>query len=66
VPPSSCVMVAAHVWDAVGAQAAGFSAALITRPGNAPLPVPGFPGPNVVVPDLEALAREPSHAAVTT
>jgi 2-haloacid dehalogenase len=57
VPPSSCMMVAAHVWDTIGAQAAGFSSALITRPGNAPLPVPGLPQPNVVVPDLEALAR---------
>ena len=31
-------MVAAHVWDTIGAQSVGFSAALITRPGNAPLP----------------------------
>ncbi|HEY4793981.1 MAG TPA: haloacid dehalogenase type II [Mycobacterium sp.] len=63
VPPSSCMMVAAHVWDTVGAQAAGYSSALITRPGNAPLPVPGLPQPNVVVPDLEALGRDlPSPA----
>jgi 2-haloacid dehalogenase len=61
VPPSSCMMVAAHVWDTVGAQAAGYSSALITRPGNAPLPVPGLPQPNVVVPDLEALGRELSR-----
>ena len=40
VAPSACMMVAAHVWDPIGAQAAGFSGALITRPGNAPLPAP--------------------------
>jgi 2-haloacid dehalogenase len=57
VAPSACMMVAAHVWDTVGAQSAGFSSALITRPGNAPLPVPGLPQPNIVVPDLEALGR---------
>jgi 2-haloacid dehalogenase len=58
VAPSACMMVAAHVWDTVGAQSAGFSSALIRRPGNAPLPVPGLPQPNVIVPDLEALGRE--------
>ena len=35
--PSDCCMVASHVWDTVGAQSVGFSAGLITRPGNAPL-----------------------------
>lgn len=55
VSPSECMMVAAHVWDTLGAQSAGFSAALITRPGNAPLPVPGLPQPTIVAPDIEAL-----------
>ena len=58
VAPGECMMVAAHVWDTIGAQAAGFSAALVTRPGNAPLPVPGLPQPNVIVPDLVALAEQ--------
>lgn len=58
VTPSECMMVAAHVWDTIGAQAAGFSSALITRPGNAPLPVPGLPQPNVIAPDLVALAEQ--------
>ena len=31
------MMVAAHVWDTIGAQRLGSDAALITRPGNAPL-----------------------------
>jgi 2-haloacid dehalogenase len=57
VAPSACMMVAAHVWDTIGGQSAGFSSALITRPGNAPLPVPGLPQPNIVVPDLEALGK---------
>jgi 2-haloacid dehalogenase len=57
-PPSACCMVAAHVWDTIGAQGAGFAAGLITRPGNAPLLVPGLPQPNVVAPDLPALAAQ--------
>jgi 2-haloacid dehalogenase len=32
------------------------AAGLLTRPGNAPLRVPGLPQPNVVAPDLPALA----------
>ena len=54
--PSACCMVASHVWDTIGAQSVGFSAGLITRPGNAPLPVSGLPQPNVVAPDLPTLA----------
>src|SRR5262245_17085526 len=56
VPPSACCMVAAHVWDTIGAQSAGMAAGLLTRPGNAPLLVSGLPQPNVVAPDLPALA----------
>jgi 2-haloacid dehalogenase len=58
VPPSDCCMVAAHVWDTIGAQSAGLAAGLLTRPGNAPLPVPGLPQPNVVAPDLPTLAAK--------
>jgi hypothetical protein len=54
---SACMMVAADVWDTVGAQSAGFNSALITRPGNAPRTVQGLPQPNIVVPHLEALWR---------
>lgn len=57
VQPASCCMVAAHVWDTIGAQSAGFSAALITRPGNALLPTPGLPQPNFVAKDLIHLAN---------
>ena len=58
VAPQQCMMVAAHVWDTIGAQNAGFSAALITRPGNAPLPTNELPQPTVVAADLGQLARE--------
>jgi 2-haloacid dehalogenase len=58
VAPADCMMVAAHVWDTLGAQNVGFSAALITRPGNPPLPVKGLPQPNLVVSDLRQLAEQ--------
>lgn len=57
VPPADCMMVAAHVWDTLGAQNVGFSTALITRPGNPPLPVDGLPQPDLVVSDLRLLAE---------
>lgn len=57
VAPEDCMMVAAHVWDTVGAQSAGFSGALITRPGNAPLPIPNLPQPAVVARDLREFAQ---------
>jgi 2-haloacid dehalogenase len=56
VRPSSLCMVAAHVWDTIGAQSVGYAAALIARPGNAPLPVPGLPQPQIVAPDLPGVA----------
>jgi 2-haloacid dehalogenase len=58
VLPADCVMVAAHVWDLLGAHNVGFRTALITRPGNPPLPVAGLPQPTVVVSDLRQLAEQ--------
>jgi 2-haloacid dehalogenase len=58
VAPADCCMIAAHVWDTIGGQSVGMAGALITRPGNAPLPVPGLPQPNITGSDLPALARE--------
>lgn len=58
VTPAECMMVAAHVWDTLGAQGVGFSAALITRPGNPPLPVDGLPQPDLVAGDLRQLAEQ--------
>lgn len=61
VDPADCMMVAAHVWDTIGAQSVGFSGALITRPGNATLPIPGLPQPTVVATDLRDLAAALTH-----
>lgn len=57
VTPDECMMVAAHVWDTLGAQSVGFGGALITRRGNAPLPVSGLPQPDIVAGDLRELAE---------
>jgi len=57
VAPGECMMVAAHVWDTLGAQNVGFSSALIARPGNPPLPVDGLTQPDLVVSDLRQLAQ---------
>jgi 2-haloacid dehalogenase len=66
VEPAECMMVAAHVWDTIGAQSAGFSGALITRPGNAPLPSPDLPQPDIVAADLRELAAHLTNWAVET
>jgi 2-haloacid dehalogenase len=58
VSPSDCCMVAAHAWDTLGAQAIGMAGGLLTRSGNAPLPIAGLPKPDAVAADLPALARE--------
>ncbi|MGB8404361.1 MAG: haloacid dehalogenase type II [Mycobacterium sp.] len=58
VPTGACMMVAAHVWDTIGAQSAGFGGALITRPGNAPLPVDGLSQPDLIAADLVDLAAQ--------
>ena len=58
VSPADCMMVAAHVWDTLGAQNVGFSSALITRPRNPPLPVDGLPQPDIVASDLRQLAEQ--------
>lgn len=58
VVPAQCMMVAAHVWDLIGARSVGFSDALITREGNAPLPVDGLPQPAMVASDLGDLGRQ--------
>jgi len=63
VAPTDCMMVAAHVWDTLGAQNVGFGAALVTRPGNPPLPVDGLPQPDLVVSDLRELAERLSTEA---
>jgi 2-haloacid dehalogenase len=56
VQPADCCLVATHVWDTIGAQSAGLAGGLLTRPGNALLPIKGLPQPNAVGKDLPELA----------
>jgi 2-haloacid dehalogenase len=66
VAPAECMMVAAHVWDTLGAQSVGFDGALITRPGNAALPVAGLPQPTIVATDLRDFAAKLTNPAPPT
>jgi 2-haloacid dehalogenase len=54
--PADICLVACHVWDTLGALSAGWQAALILRPGNAPLDV--GPRPGYVGDDLDAIAEQ--------
>ncbi len=54
--PGAICLVASHVWDTIGALAAGWRAALILRKGNAPLDV--GPQPSYVAEDLDVLADQ--------
>jgi 2-haloacid dehalogenase len=54
--PGDMCMVASHVWDTIGAGAAGLQTGLILREGNAPLPV--GPQPDYIGTDLDAIADQ--------
>jgi 2-haloacid dehalogenase len=54
--PSGICLIASHVWDTIGAAAAGWQTALILRPGNAPLDV--GPQPDYLGEDLDAIADQ--------
>jgi 2-haloacid dehalogenase len=54
--PSGVCLIASHVWDTIGAGAAGWQTALILREGNAPLPV--GPQPDYIGKDLDAVADQ--------
>jgi 2-haloacid dehalogenase len=54
--PSEICLVACHVWDTIGARAAGWEAGLILRDGNAPLEV--GPQPNYIGDDLDAITDQ--------
>lgn len=56
VSAASVCMVAAHVWDLIGAKSAGCLTALIARNGVAPLLLAGAPQPEVIGPDLTEVA----------
>jgi 2-haloacid dehalogenase len=52
--PGDICLIASHVWDTIGAGAAGWQAGLILREGNAPLGV--GPQPDYLGKDLDAIA----------
>ena len=54
--PGDICLIASHVWDTIGACAAGWQAALILREGNAPLEV--GPQPDYIGKDLDAIADQ--------
>jgi 2-haloacid dehalogenase len=55
---SGLCLVACHLWDTLGAQAAGGYGALVTRPHNAMLPAAGVPVPDFSAADLTSLADQ--------
>jgi 2-haloacid dehalogenase len=57
VAPNQACMIAAHTWDTLGAQSAGWSAALVTRAVNAVLNAPDVPAPEIVETDLGGVAN---------
>jgi 2-haloacid dehalogenase len=56
VEPSHLFLIACHTWDTLGAVAAGWGAALITRPGNDVLGV--GPQPQIIGKDLNDVADQ--------
>ncbi|MGB3796534.1 MAG: HAD-IA family hydrolase, partial [Alteraurantiacibacter sp.] len=58
VSPDQCLLVAAHLWDTIGAQAMGWKAALVTRGMNATIPIDGVPQPDLVVNDMTELSHQ--------
>ena len=56
VDTSAICLVACHLWDTIGAQAAGCSGALVTRPYNALLPADNVPVPDLIESQLTTLA----------
>jgi 2-haloacid dehalogenase len=54
--PGDTCLIACHVWDTIGALAAGWQAGLILRVGNAPLEV--GPQPTYIGDDLDAVASQ--------
>ncbi len=56
VPVGGMRLVAAHAWDVTGALRAGCAAAFVSRPGKVLDPL--APRPDVVGPDLEAVAAK--------
>lgn len=56
VETSDLCLVACHLWDTIGAQAAGCRSAFLKRPHNAVLSAACVPHPDIIAPDMNALA----------
>ena len=63
VDPGDICLIACHVWDTIGAQAAGWQAGLILRQGNAPLGVGAQP--DYIGKDLSEIADQLIHKYVS-
>ncbi|WP_372965400.1 haloacid dehalogenase type II [Marinobacter sp.] len=66
VKTSDLCLVACHLWDTIGAQAAGCRGAFLTRPNNALLPASGVPHPDIIASELTELAEQIIRAASST
>jgi 2-haloacid dehalogenase len=55
---SDLCLVACHLWDTIGAQAAGCQGAFLKRPYNTMLPASNVPTPDFVASDLVTLAEQ--------
>ncbi|MGP9557960.1 haloacid dehalogenase type II [Psychrobacter sp. AOP7-A1-24] len=58
VDMSEMCLVACHLWDTIGAQAAGCRGAFLTRPYNAMLNAPNVPVPDLTASDLSVLVDQ--------
>lgn len=58
VDTADLCLVACHLWDTIGAQAAGCRGAFLTRPYNALLSAPNVPNPDFIASDLTTLADQ--------
>jgi 2-haloacid dehalogenase len=56
-PAADMCMVACHVWDTIGAQAAGYQGAFIARPHNSVFDLPNVPKPDYICDDLVGFAK---------
>jgi 2-haloacid dehalogenase len=58
VDMADLLLVACHLWDTAGAQAAGCLGALLTRPYNAPLLIDEVPVPDIIAAELGDLTEQ--------
>ena len=58
VETSDLCLIASHLWDTIGAQAAGCQGAFLQRPYNAMLPAANIPTPNFTASDLITISEQ--------